>query len=184
MSTVADPQAYIPIAAQAVIAGDAARFTDIVRAFDESVRRIVSRTVRDAHAVEDVVQETWVRVYRQIEALLAVRRADQWVGRIARNCALDWRRQRQRIERLLPPPAAVRTDTGSAPASDAGPDWVWDLVATLPDAQCQLLTWRYREAHSYREIASRLRVETSTVRGRLHEARNALRKRLERRSER
>src|SRR5436190_2608086 len=56
------PPDPISLAVTAVLAGDVGRFADIVRAFDGVVRRIVARTLRDVHALEDVVQEVWVRV--------------------------------------------------------------------------------------------------------------------------
>lgn len=164
----------ISLAVTAVLAGDVSRFADIVRAFDGVVRRIVARTLRDVHALEDVVQEVWVRVYRQLASLLDLRSAEAWIGRIARNCVLDHHRARQR----LPQPGL---DADGLPVGEHV-DWVWDLVDTMPGPQRELLQWCYRDAHSYAEIAARLGVPASTVRGRLYEARLVLRARIEQRS--
>lgn len=163
----------IAAAVTAVLAGDDSRFAEIVRAFDGLVRRVVARTLRDVHALEDVVQEVWVRVYRQLATLLDLRSAEAWVGRIARNCVLDHHRARQRLPRLgLQGDDVARTE---------GTDWVWDLVDAMPGAQRELLRWCYRDAHSYAEIAGRLGVPASTVRGRLYDARQALRALIEQR---
>ncbi|HEX5053407.1 MAG TPA: RNA polymerase sigma factor [Planctomycetota bacterium] len=163
----------IPAAVEAVLAGDALRFAEIVRAFDGPVRRIVSRTLRDRHALEDVVQEIWLRVYRQLATLLDVRTTEAWIGRIARNCVIDHHRQRQRLPRF-----DVLLDAACEPARGG---WVWDLVDSMPEAQRQLLNWCYRDGHSYEEIGRRLAVPSSTVRGRLYEARLALRRSIEHR---
>ena len=170
--TVAHAEA-IPAAVAAVLAGDAARFGDIVRAFDGLVRRTVARSLRDAHAAEDVVQEVWLRVYRQLATLVDPRAPAPWIGRIARNCALDHRRASQR----QPRPGLTAEDL----VEDPRPDWVWELVDALPRAQRELLHWCYRDAASYAEIGERLGVPASTVRGRLYEARLELRRSIERR---
>jgi RNA polymerase sigma factor (sigma-70 family) len=163
----------IPATVAAVLAGDVSRFGEIVRAFDGRVRRTVARTLHDVHALEDVVQEVWIRVYRQLAQLLELRAAEAWIGRIARNCVLDHHRQRQRLPQL----GLGADDVAGAEHKD----WVWELVDSMPGAQRELLTWCYRDARSYAEIAERLGVPASTVRGRLYDARLALRRLIEQR---
>jgi RNA polymerase sigma-70 factor (ECF subfamily) len=163
----------IPAAVRAVLAGDVSRFGEIVGTFDGRVRRIVARTLRDVHALEDVVQEVWIRVYRQLATLLELRAADAWIGRIARNCVLDHHRARQRLPRV----GLQLDDVAGAQRTD----WVWELVEAMPGAQAELLSWCYRDGRSYAEIGERLGVPASTVRGRLYDARNALRRLIEQR---
>ena len=162
--------AAIPAAVAAVLAGDTSRFAEIVRAFDAIVRRNVRRILRDAHAAEDAVQEVWIRVFRQLGQLHAARAADAWIGRVARNCALDFHRDRERLLRLRP--------LGGEPEVTPAAAWLWDMVAAMPTASRDLLTWRYREGRAYAWIAGRLGVPHSTVRGRLHDARQELRRRI------
>jgi len=169
---VAQSQA-IPAVVEAVLAGDASRFEEIVCAFDRPVRRIVQRRLRDAHAAEDVIQEVWIRVYRQLAALLDVRAAEAWIGRIARNCVTDHHRRRQRLLRFAP---LVEDVEAAVPAN-----WVWELVESMPKSQRELLMWRYRHARSYAEIGALLGVPRSTVRGRLYDARLLLRRLIEQR---
>ncbi|MEM9381466.1 MAG: RNA polymerase sigma factor [Planctomycetota bacterium] len=168
----------IPAAVRAVLAGDDARFGEIVVAYDAPVRRIVTRRLRDPHACEDVIQEIWIRVYRQVAALLDARSPDAWIGRIARNCVSDHHRTRGRADRVgsladdVPDGRSAGWSTGA---------WVWDLVDALsPDAR-EVLVLRYRHGLSYADIGARLDAPVSTVRGRLYEARLALRLRIEER---
>ncbi|MEM6568961.1 MAG: sigma-70 family RNA polymerase sigma factor [Planctomycetota bacterium] len=178
----------IPAAVRAVLAGDDARFGEIVVAFDAPVRRIVTRRLRDPHAREDVIQEIWIRVYRQVAALLDVRSADAWIGRIARNCVSDHHRTRGRAEREAPLAEDVPDGRPATwePASWVWEpaSWVWETVDALPDGARDVLTWRYRHGLSYADIGARLDAPVSTVRGRLYEARLALRRRLEEREAR
>jgi RNA polymerase sigma-70 factor (ECF subfamily) len=162
----------------AVLAGDGARFGEIVRAFDAPVRRVVAHWLRDAHALDDVVQEVWIRVHGQLASLLDAHAAAAWIARIARNCALDHRRADARRPR---PARDLDAAAHAADAGAAGGGWVWELVDALPDAHRELLTWCYRDGDSHAAIAMRLAVPASTVRGRLYDARLQLRAAIERR---
>ncbi len=163
-----DPKATI----EAVLAGDDARFTDIVLHFDAPVRRIVGQRMRDSHALEEVVQETWLRAYRRLSKLGDTRRLEAWLGTIARNCVCDHFRRRERMVHFEP---LVECAEDSDPVT-----WVWDLVAQLDPLLRDVLIWRYREQLSYADIAELISVPVSTVRGRLFQARNSLRDLLER----
>ncbi len=156
----------------AVLAGDHARFTDLVTRFDAPVRRIVEREVRDDHGLDEVVQEIWFRAYRQLSQLGDVAKLEAWLGRIARNCVTDHFRERRRLARFVPL-------TDESAHVDAGP-WIWDLVERLDPPFREVLTRRYREHLSYAEIAALVQAPVSTVRGRLFQARVALRRLLER----
>lgn len=157
-------------AVTAVLAGDSRRFRDVVHLFDPAIRRVVRLAFRDPHTVEDVVQEVWCRAFRQLPTLRDARAAAGWLLQIARHCVVDQRRQtRRRVD-------VVDVDDTIAEREPA--DWVWELIDALPAAHGDVLRLRYREDCSYAEIGARLGVPTSTVRGRLYEARTALRLRL------
>jgi DNA-directed RNA polymerase specialized sigma24 family protein len=65
------------------------------------------------------------------------------------------------------------------PAAATDPHWIWEEVARLDTPLAEVLRLRYAEGRSYAEIAARLRVPLSTIRGRIYTARCALRRRLE-----
>lgn len=163
-------------AVTAVLAGDSRRFREVVHLFDPSIRRVVGPAFRDPHTVEDVVQEVWCRAFRQLPSLRDARAAAAWLVQIARHCVVDHRRRAQRRA------YDVVADDSIARREPA--DWVWELIDALPPAQAEALHLRYRENCSYAEIAARLGVPASTVRGRLYEARVALRAQLAERAPR
>jgi len=154
----------------AVRAGEAGRFAEIVRRFDRPVRALVGRGVRDPLARDEIVQQTFWLAFRRLGTLAAPERLRAWLLAIARNCVADDRRRRAR-EKALP--------LRDRPAPARPPGWIWEEVATLPAAHAELLRLRYRDGYSLAEIGARLGVPASTVRGRVHAARRALRRRLE-----
>jgi RNA polymerase sigma-70 factor (ECF subfamily) len=152
----------------AILGGDADRFSEVVDRFDRTVRGVIGARVRDPDSVEELTQQTFCRAFRNLAALREHGKLGAWLKRIAERAVADHERRRRTVE--LNPAVA-------APA--APPErWIWDEVAALPAAQREVLRLRYREGRSYREIGRRLGVPPSTVRGRLYQARLALRRRL------
>src|SRR5215212_9065357 len=57
------------------------------------LRRFIRRRVPDDHVVDDLLQETFVRVHRHLPALEDADRVAAWVYRIARNVIGDHHRK-------------------------------------------------------------------------------------------
>src|SRR5436190_4593864 len=57
------------------------------------LRRFIRRRVSDDHVSDDLLQETFVRVHRNIGTLQEVDRLAAWVYRIARNVIHDHHRR-------------------------------------------------------------------------------------------
>src|SRR5215207_10722450 len=70
------------------------------------LRRFIRRRVSDDHAADDLFQETFVRVHRNIGTLQEADRLAAWVYRIARNVVHDHHR---------------RAANGAVPLADADP---------------------------------------------------------------
>lgn len=139
--------------------GSAAAFTDIVRLYQSRVRGFIGRFVRDANAVEDLAQDTFVRAYRALanyrgESSLAV-----WLLGIARNLALMHLREESRrrakeasllqlaIERWLQPALEKDGDHDRALAA------LEDCVDRLPGHSAELVEGYYFKGRSAAEMA-------------------------------
>jgi RNA polymerase sigma-70 factor, ECF subfamily len=94
-------------------------FVEIVRSHQSRVFAILSRYERDAHLVEDLAQETFVKAWRALRQFDGRAPFEHWLSRIAVRVAIDHLRARRDRE--------VRfTDLG-----DAALDWLHD-----PDPKC------------------------------------------------
>jgi RNA polymerase sigma-70 factor (ECF subfamily) len=138
---------------------------------------------RDDATVEDLAQETFVRVVRRLPGFDpgGAARLSTWILTIATNLAVDELRRRRRRRNVEP---------GELVAADADrPDRVAArrqrsrallraVAALAPDYRAAFLL---REAHgmSYDQIAAALAIEIGTVKSRLARARRALRRALE-----
>jgi len=162
------------------------RFGEFIARHERCVRDVIEPRVRDLGLREELVQTTFLRAYRGLAAIDAPERVTGWLAAIARNAVTDARRSAARRRRELPDVPLQELDeledrAGARAARDEGAGaWIWEEVAQLDGVDRATLELRYREGLSYREMAARLRVPESTVRGRIFEARRALRRRLER----
>ncbi|HEV8572426.1 MAG TPA: SigE family RNA polymerase sigma factor [Actinomycetota bacterium] len=127
----------------------------------------------DAHAAEDLAQESFVRTAERIERVDPVR-----VGAYLRRAAVNlWRNRLRRmsVERR------ARTRTSEPSPSAGAPeerDAVWAAVLLLPPGQRACLALRYYEDLSERDTAEVLGCSIGTVKSQTSRALARLRKEL------
>lgn len=160
-----------------ILDGSVHRYTEVVRRYDREVRSVLRRGARDPGEVEELVQETFYLAFRDLANLRSPAELRAWILTIARRRLAD-RRRRPKI-RLVSLHADRDLSTDSVPDPKQH-EWLWDEVAALPDEQAQVLRLHYSQDLSYQQVAAALGVPVSTIRGRLYEARRALRQRLAR----
>ena len=79
--------------------GDADAFRQLVEQHSRPVYRLAYRMTANQHDADDVVQETFLRAYRQLNRFEERANFGTWIHRIAVNCALDLLRSRGRHDR-------------------------------------------------------------------------------------
>ena len=165
-------------------AGDARSYEELVRRYERLVGRVLySYAGRDA-AVEDLVQETFLRAYDRLSTFNPEYRFKTWLLAIANNLGIDTlRRRRDVVEfnpevhgRVVRGPEAVATEAERAKS-------IQDAVMTLPETYSVPLVLRYAEGLTYAEIAEVLGITVPALKSRLFRARNMLAERLEERGE-
>lgn len=121
--------------------------------------------------VDDVYQETWLRVVRAAARFDKRRRFSTWLFQIAVNLCRDWHRR--------PPPEPHDPATIDAVADDpaARHDAALDasrLLAALPETQRAAVLLRYYHDLPEDEVAEILGCPRGTVKSRLHHAMTTL----------
>ena len=76
-------------------AGDEQAFTELIQAYYPFVYAIVIRIVSNPHDAEEVVQDTFVNVYRGLAQYEEREKFKSWLAEIARNCAKNRLRKQQ-----------------------------------------------------------------------------------------
>ena len=104
---------------RAAQAGDRAAFEALVRAYDRGVLRLAMNLLRSPEDARDVYQETFLRVYRNLENFRFDCSFHTWIYRIATNLCLDQLRKRK-VRREEP--AVLTTAEGTLDRMDSVPE--------------------------------------------------------------
>jgi RNA polymerase sigma-70 factor, ECF subfamily len=172
-------------------AGDDSAFEMLVSRYQGRIYRLACRLTSDSDA-PDVLQETFLQVYRHLSSFRGESQFGTWLYRIASNAALMHRRAGTRraatsLEAFLPRFDAqgmhVATPAELQVASHADElldrqllaDKAREAIARLPDLYREAFVLRDLEDMSTADVARTLGVEPATVRQRVHRARLMLR---------
>lgn len=158
-----------PVIIRAAARGDQAAFAELVRDYQPMVWRFLRNLVRDPALAEDVMQETFLRVYRRLGGFRFQSKFSTWLLQIARNAGIDALRARGRRDAVV----AALPDPRPQPDGSAQLE-INEAIASLPV--------RLREAFllvevlglPYRDAAGALGAPEGTVKSRVFHARRQL----------
>ncbi|MGI8858464.1 MAG: sigma-70 family RNA polymerase sigma factor [Thermomicrobiales bacterium] len=160
------------------VAGDERAFADLVTRYQTAVYNLAYRMLGDAGEAEDAAQEVFLRIYRRLATYDAEHRFSTWVLSIASHYCIDLlRRKRPWLVPLENISNWMRARTRGPEATALAieqQDTVRSLLAKLPEHYRLVLLLRYWHDLGYEEIAQVVDLPVSTIKARLHRARNAL----------
>jgi RNA polymerase sigma factor, sigma-70 family len=81
-----------------ILSGDSDGFRILVERHSRSVFRLAYRMTGNEFDADDVVQETFLRAYKQLSRYESRSSFSTWIYRIASNYSLDLIRSRQRMK--------------------------------------------------------------------------------------
>lgn len=103
--------------------GDSDAFRLLVERHGRAVFRLAYRITANEQDAEDVVQETFLKAYRELDRYESRCSFSTWLYRIASNCALDLIRKRKiREQKRERSPDPERDILLSVPAANPGPE--------------------------------------------------------------
>jgi RNA polymerase sigma-70 factor (ECF subfamily) len=88
------------VAVERARGGDAEAFRVLVERHSRGVYRLALRVTGNCQDAEDVVQDTFLKAYRQLGRFESRASFGTWVHRIAMNCAVDLLRSRPKREHV------------------------------------------------------------------------------------
>ncbi len=138
------------------------------------------RMLGDGAAAEDVVQESFLSVWRQSERIDTARgKLQSLVLTVVHNKAIDFLRSRKSGSHDLPlEPAvskAVEGDFTDRVAAAVDGEVVREALDSLPDDQREAVELAYYKGLTHTEISERLGLPLGTVKGRLRLALDKMR---------
>ncbi len=153
-------------------------FGELVKRYEQRLRRTIGRFVTDRDTTEDLVQDAFLKAFQNLKQFDPSRRFGPWLFRIGVNLALDHLRKLKRrgwVHFFSENPDAA---TAVGPSVD-DPRTARDLqqevrlvIEMLPATYRTVIVLRDLENFSVSEIAVMLDRKESTIRWRLSEARS------------
>lgn len=156
-------------------ADEEAAYTEYVRGRVLAMRRTAFRLCGDWHHAHDLVQNTFVLLYRHWRRAARADSLDAYVRQMLINAFLS--EQRRWWMRRVRPVGAIAEAAAANPDTDASID-VMRALARLSPGQRTVIVLRYWEGLDVAETAQALGISTGTVKSQTSYAVAALRKLL------
>jgi RNA polymerase sigma-70 factor (ECF subfamily) len=142
MAEIAD-RFYVGLLVLRFQAGDQSAFEELVQIFQRRLGYFFQHMFRECHTIEDLLQEVWLEVYRQLPRLANPAAFTSWLYQIARHRA--YRELRNRI------PPAHTLEFNDVPPGDRkemdlateDADFVHASLGKLPPDQREVLLLRF-----------------------------------------
>ena len=178
---------------QQMIDGDFSVFERVYELSVKYIYKIINDVVKDHHATEDLMQDTYIAIYNNISGLQNNRGFYSWAGRIATNNALNYLRKNNRITLVGNDEDGESQDFIFERASEDQEENIPEnivmneesqkiiagILDNLPVEQKISVQYFYFEEMSVQEVADAMGCSTGTVKSRLNYARKTIKAAIE-----
>ena len=154
---------------------DRTQYNRCVEQYADRLFRFAFSSLRNREQAEDVVQESFARVWEKAETV-EFEKAKSYLFTIAHHAMIDEVRHRQRFASVEEPlPADAKTAPRQYPDVN---EVLHKALATLPELQRNALLLRDYEGYSYQEIGDITGMSEAQVKVNIFRARTALKNKL------
>ena len=156
----------------AVLSGETSKFSELVERYLPVVRAICGSCVYDPATQDDLIQESFIDSYTNLNRLRDGNKFGPWIAQIARNKCKTWirgqKRKREIHEQLkAETPRAAANDPLSEATRKEVCEWVRERIGDLPAKTREAMLLFYVEGYSINETARCLGARESAVKKRL-----------------
>lgn len=158
-----------------VLQGDDLAFEYLFIRYKEGISRLLTTRTGSVQDADDILQETFIKVYLNISRYDSRYTFGQWIYTIARNTFIDYkRRQKEELpidERyMVVEKSSLPTPEDSIISSQQRAN-IESCLSELSVVQQQLFKMRFFDEYSYEEICEKLEMPMGTVKTNIHRAR-------------
>ena len=161
--------------------GDRQAFDELIRLYYDYVSGFLLKNTMDESLSEDLTQETFLKMIKNIEKFDPGGSASfgTWLITIAKNCYIDHlRRNRVCIEDIDSLPLEDDNNVADEVERKIQYEKVMAAMETLPPEQALAIRLKYVEDMTLAQIAERFGVQPKTIKSRIHDGTVKLRKML------
>lgn len=162
--------------------GDSKAFEVLFDHYKEMIRELLHKRTNNDFDTSDLMQETFIKAFLNLEKYNGRYTFAQWIHTIARNTFIDHIRRRNSGNNLLP----IDENTSSHEVSRNSPEDIFIAkekreeieknIHKLSPRYRRIIELRYYRELSYEEIALEMGIPTGTVKTNLHRAKENLNK--------
>ncbi len=159
------------------LTGDDTAFEHLFTRYREAIRQLLLLRAGSADDADDLLQETFIKVYLHLDRYNPTYTFGQWVYTIARNTFIDHIRRRQEelsIDERFTVPASSNPTPEESVIRLQLRSQIEHYLETLPPRYNRLIRMRFLEEYSYEEIAEKLSLPLGTVKTQIHRARERM----------
>lgn len=174
----------------AIRAGDRRAFDSLYRRYHLKAYNLALRVVKNEESALDVVQEAFIKVYKNLDGFEGTSSFYTWLYRIVMNLAIDKVRAEVRDQKLVEFDERFAGDSAESPSTALGQNplrralrselsgRIREALDELPEYHQVAIVLREVEGLSYEEIAEVMDCPKGTVMSRLFHARRKMQEHL------
>ena len=172
-----------------ILSGDDTAFGTLVQKHQRSIHALAWRKIGDFHIAEEITQDTFLQVYKNLSQLRNPNQLLGWMYVIANRLCLKWlEKNKSAIQSLEDTPMEEIervsythhvTEQRETERTERHHELVKKLLAKLPESERTVVTLYYLGKMTTKEISKFLGVSVNTITSRLQRARKRLQEQQE-----
>ena len=170
-----------------VLRGEQNAYADLVNRYQSYVFTLILRMVKSREDAEEIAQYVFIKAYRSLADFRGESKFSTWLYTITNTTAITFLRKKKldihSLDNEKVFEVADSKDSGlraNMVEQKSRVNMVNEAIALLGPDDAQIITLFYKAEQNLEEIARILRLETNTVKVRLHRARGRLKEKMER----
>ncbi|RKU28953.1 hypothetical protein C6499_09475 [Candidatus Poribacteria bacterium] len=172
-----------------VLSGDDTAFEILVQKHQNSIHALAWRKIGDFHIAEEITQDTFLQVYKNLSQLRNPSQLSGWMYVIANRLCLKWLEKNKPVMQSLEDTPVEEIERASythhvaeqreTEHTEHRHELVKKLLAKLPESERTVVTLYYLGKMTTKEISKFLGVSVNTITSRLQRARKRLQEQQE-----
>ncbi|RKU20063.1 hypothetical protein C6503_06700 [Candidatus Poribacteria bacterium] len=172
-----------------VLSGDDTAFEILVQKHQNSIHALAWRKIGDFHIAEEITQDTFLQVYKNLSQLRNPNQLSGWMYVIANRLCLKWLEKNKPVMQSLEDTPVEEIERASythhvaeqreTEHTEHCHELVKKLLAKLPESERTVVTLYYLGKMTTKEISKFLGVSVNTITSRLQRARKRLQEQQE-----
>ena len=149
--------------------------------FRKSLKRFIRSKVSNKQDAEDILQEVFIKIYKNVATVHEDEKIQAWVYQIARNTIIDYYRKRDKDVTANPQllQELIREQTIIDNNEEENKNvivasWLKDMIESLPDKYREALVLTELQNATQKELTDTLQISISGAKSRVQWARSKL----------